>query len=76
MDKSYEQIKWPSERIPQGGLFHNPPKIEYSKETTELIKCKMVEIPIIFFNVFVLSSDDGGKPIVDDASEANQLSLT
>ncbi|KAL5292813.1 hypothetical protein ACFFRR_011530 [Megaselia abdita] len=43
MDKSYEQIKWPSERIPQKGLFHNPPKIEYSKETTELIKLMMEE---------------------------------
>lgn len=30
---------WPSERIPQGGLFHTP-KIQYSKETADLLKCK------------------------------------
>lgn len=30
---------WPSERIPHGGLFHTP-KIEYSKETADLLKCK------------------------------------
>ena len=30
---------WPSERIPQGGLFHAP-KFEYSKETADLLKCK------------------------------------
>lgn len=30
-------ILWPSERIPQGGLFHCP-KIEYSQETADLLK--------------------------------------
>ncbi|KAI8123412.1 putative UPF0193 protein EVG1 [Lucilia cuprina] len=33
---------WPSERIPQGGLFHTP-KIEYSKETADLLKLLMKE---------------------------------
>ena len=36
----YEQIKWPSDRIAQGGLFHVPQKMEYSQETRDLIKCK------------------------------------
>lgn len=34
---------WPSERIPQGGLFHTP-KVEYSKETADLLKCKYVSM--------------------------------
>ncbi|XP_054733649.1 UPF0193 protein EVG1 homolog [Anastrepha obliqua] len=33
---------WPSERIPQGGLFHTP-KIEYSKETSDLLQVLMNE---------------------------------
>ncbi|XP_004526916.1 UPF0193 protein EVG1 homolog [Ceratitis capitata] len=35
-------IQWPSERIPQGGLFHTP-KIEYSKETADLLQALMAE---------------------------------
>ncbi|XP_067642989.1 UPF0193 protein EVG1 homolog [Eurosta solidaginis] len=35
-------ILWPSERIPQGGLFHTP-KIEYSKETADLLQVLMAE---------------------------------
>lgn len=34
-----DQIEWPSERVPQGGLFH-PPRVEYSKDTHDLIKGK------------------------------------
>ncbi|XP_011183773.1 UPF0193 protein EVG1 homolog isoform X1 [Zeugodacus cucurbitae] len=37
-----EAIMWPSERIPQGGFFHSP-KIEYSKETADLLKALMAE---------------------------------
>ncbi|XP_037944179.1 UPF0193 protein EVG1 homolog [Teleopsis dalmanni] len=36
------QIMWPSARIPQGGLFHSP-KVEYSKETAELVQLLMRE---------------------------------
>ncbi|KAM7359151.1 UPF0193 protein EVG1 homolog [Cochliomyia hominivorax] len=39
---STEARLWPSERIPQGGLFHTP-KIEYSKETADLLKLLMKE---------------------------------
>ncbi|XP_039966694.1 UPF0193 protein EVG1 homolog [Bactrocera tryoni] len=35
-------IMWPSERIAQGGMFHSP-KIEYSKETADLLKALMAE---------------------------------
>lgn len=36
---------WPSERVAAGGLFHLP-KVKYSKETHDLIKCKFVRIPL------------------------------
>ncbi|XP_036338405.1 UPF0193 protein EVG1 homolog [Rhagoletis pomonella] len=35
-------VLWPSERIPQGGLFHTP-KFEYSKETADLLTALMAE---------------------------------
>ncbi|XP_075163742.1 UPF0193 protein EVG1 homolog [Haematobia irritans] len=41
MDKT-DPIMWPSERVPQGGLFHAP-KFQYSKETSDLLKLLMKE---------------------------------
>lgn len=32
-------MKWPSERVKPGGIFHLP-KVKYSQETHDLIKCK------------------------------------
>lgn len=37
-----EQIEWPSTRVPQGGMFH-PPKVQYSKDTHDLMKILMEE---------------------------------
>lgn len=34
-----EQISWPSERIPHGGIFHQR-NVNYSKETQDMMKCK------------------------------------
>ncbi|XP_055845568.1 UPF0193 protein EVG1 homolog [Episyrphus balteatus] len=39
---SEQNIKWPSDRIAQGGIFHVP-KVEYSKETSDLLKMLMEE---------------------------------
>ncbi|XP_030373101.1 UPF0193 protein EVG1 homolog [Scaptodrosophila lebanonensis] len=40
---SEEQLPlWPSERIPPGGLFHTP-KVQYSKETSDLIRLLVKE---------------------------------
>lgn len=35
---------WPSNRVAQGGLFH-PHKVTYSKETHDLIKRRLSNIP-------------------------------
>lgn len=46
--------KWPSSRVAQGGLFH-PPKVTYSKETHDLIKCKQNKTKfILHFSIFKL----------------------
>lgn len=42
MDESDKKIEWPSNRIPQGGIFH-PAKIKYSQDTQNLIKLLMEE---------------------------------
>jgi len=41
-DEQSTPILWPSERIPQGGLFHSA-KVQYSPETADLIKLLMQE---------------------------------
>lgn len=48
---------WPSERIPQGGLFHTP-KVEYSKETADLLKCKLwlANFKNVSENIFLIFS--------------------
>lgn len=34
-----DDMKWPSRRVPKGGVF-NLPKVKYSKETHEFLNCK------------------------------------
>lgn len=42
MEDLLEKIEWPSTRVPQGGMFHIP-KVQYSKDTQELMKILMEE---------------------------------
>lgn len=42
-------IEWPSERVSQGGIFHQK-NINYSKETHEMIKSNDEKMTINFFN--------------------------
>lgn len=42
MNDDMGKIEWPSTRIPQGGIFH-PPKVQYSKDTHDLMKVLMEE---------------------------------
>jgi hypothetical protein len=45
-------IDWPSERVPQGGIFHQR-NINYSKETHEMIKSNDEKMMRNFFNSLV-----------------------
>lgn len=47
-------IDWPSERVPQGGIFHQR-NINYSKETHEMIKSNDEKMMRNFFNSLVAS---------------------
>ncbi|XP_055376722.1 UPF0193 protein EVG1 homolog [Condylostylus longicornis] len=37
-----EDMQWPSERVAKGGIYH-PPKVQYSKETNDLLNLLMTE---------------------------------
>lgn len=68
--ESQHEMKWPSKRVPKGGIF-NLPKVKYSKETHEFLNCKLQAIQLlpklwlIFALIFAQLSNsvDGGAKV-------------
>lgn len=57
-DEIQDATKWPSKRVPKGGVF-NLPKVKYSKETHDFLNCKskinLLYLRLSFFTLFVFA---------------------